>query len=180
MLSGIIAIRITRRTHIHIQFFAFIGYVILVTVGIIFMLEIGSRVFFNSSQPFEKITLENFAYAYHPWSHHRATPGFRFGDMSINRFGWRGKERSIKKPAFVKRVILLGDSVAFGSWLLKEEATISGYLENILKEKTGEAWEVLNMACPGGVGEMSLAALAHEGIHYAPDVVVALNGANDI
>jgi hypothetical protein len=44
----------------------------------------------------------------------------------------------------------------------------------------GGEWEVINMACPSGTSHTSVAVLAHEGIRFAPDVVVALNGNNDI
>jgi len=126
------------------------------------------------------IHVGNFAYAYHPWAASRATPGFSTGPMTINKYGWRGKEHDRKKPAGTRRVLLLGDSVAFSSPELHEEAIIAGYLQAALTESDGQVWEVINMAVPGGTGAKALATLAHEGIHFEPDVVVALNGANDL
>jgi hypothetical protein len=70
--------------------------------------------------------------------------------------------------------------VAFSSYHIRDSATIAGYLERFLREKMGGAWEVINMACPSGTSHMSVAVLAHEGIRFAPDVVVALNGNNDV
>ncbi len=154
------------------------------TVIIIFFLglgiELSTRLILGVPLETEEIVAENAAYAYHPWSEHRMTPGFTYQGMSINQRGWRGKEYSEEKPPGFKRVILLGDSVAFSSFSINDEVTIAGYLERILIERTGQSWEVINMAVPSGTGHKALATLAHEGIYFQPDFVVALNGNNDL
>ena len=162
------------------RLFAMIGATVVVVVVLLGLLEAGTRLVVGAPTVTEKIVVDNAAYAYHPWSGHRATPGFSYKYMSINSRGWRGPERSEAKPPGVRRLLLLGDSVAFSSYHIRESATIAGYLERFLREKTGGSWEVINMACAGGTSHLSLAVLAHEGIHLAPDVVVALNGNNDI
>lgn len=162
------------------RYFALIGWTVVVVVLLLGLLELGTRALVGAPVTTEKIVLENAAYAYHPWSGHRGTPGFSYKFMSFNSRGWRGPERALTKPPGVRRVVLLGDSVAFSSYHIRDSATIAGYLERLLREKTGAPWEVINMACPSGTSHMSVAVLAHEGIGFAPDVVVALNGANDI
>jgi hypothetical protein len=160
--------------------FALIGATVVAVVLTLAALEIGTRVLVGAPPATERIVMGNAVYAYHPWSGHRATPGFTYKHLSINRRGWRGPDRPDAKPPGVRRALLLGDSVAFSSYELRDSATIAGYLEVFLHERVGGRWEVVNMAVPAGQSHMSLATLAHEGIHLAPDVVVVLNGANDV
>lgn len=157
-----------------------IGFTFIVITVLFLGLELTTRMILGVPLNTREITPDNVAYAYHPWSSNRMTPGFTYQGMSINQRGWRGKEYPEEKPAGVKRVILLGDSVAFSSYTINDDVTIAGYLERILTEKTGQSWEVINMAIPSGTGHKALATLAHEGIHFQPDVVVALNGNNDL
>jgi hypothetical protein len=157
-----------------------IGLTVLLLGFVLICVEVGTRLVAKVPPTTEGVVLDNAAYAYHPWSAHRMTPGFRSGNLSINKYGWRGPEPSKTKAPGVKRVLLLGDSVAFSSFYIKDDVTIAGYLEAILKMKSGERWEVINLATPGGNGRMSLATLAHEAIHLQPDFVVVLNGANDL
>jgi hypothetical protein len=160
--------------------FAVIGGTVVAVVLVLVALEVGTRVLVGAPPPTERIVMGNAVYAYHPWSGHRATPGFTYKHLSINRRGWRGPDRLDAKPPGVRRAILLGDSVAFSSYEVEESATIAGYLETFLRERLGGSWEAINMAVPAGQSHTSLATLAHEGIHLAPDVVIVLNGANDV
>jgi|GEM_PF-4510264 len=157
-----------------------IGFTVIVIFFLGLGIELSTRLILGVPLEAEEIVAENAAYAYHPWSDHRMTPGFTYQSMFINKRGWRGKEYSEKKPPGVKRVLLLGDSVAFSSFSINDEVTIAGYLERILIEQTGQPWEVINMAVPSGTGHEALSTLAHEGIQFQPDVVVALNGNNDL
>ncbi len=157
-----------------------VGFTLISLLLVLASLELGTRAFFSVPVTSKEIVAENASSAYHPWADHRMTPGFTFKCMSINRYGWRGPEFPQHKASGVKRVILLGDSVAFSSFHICDDVTIAGYLQKFLAEKTGEPWEVINMAVPGGNGRIALATLAHEGIHFEPDVVVALNGNNDL
>jgi hypothetical protein len=157
-----------------------VGLTILLLAMVFGCLEFGTRLMAKPPRSTLGVVLENAAYAYHPWASHRMTPGFTFQNMSINKYGWRGKEYPKEKPPGVKRVLLLGDSVAFSSFYIKDDVTIAGYLEAILKAKTDQPWEVLNLAVPGGIGQIATATMAHEGVHFHPDIAVALNGANDL
>ena len=112
-------------------------------------------------------------------------PGFLYqvGNLKyakINKYGWRGPGPTIDRPKNVKRAILLGDSVAFSGWQCREGVTLGGAVTRALELRTGEDWQVINTAVPGGFSSMSLAALAQEGMQFKPDVVVSFNGANDL
>jgi hypothetical protein len=128
---------------------------------------------------------QNQTFAYHPWAGFRNTPGYDYsvGNMhfvKINKYGWRGPEPALDRPKNVKRAILLGDSVAFSGWGCREGVTLGGALTRALELRTGEEWEVINMAVPGAFSSVSLATLAHEGMRFKPDVVMTLNGGNDL
>ena len=62
----------------------------------------------------------------------------------------------------------------------REGVTLGGALTRALELRTGEEWEVINMAVPGAFSSVSLATLAHEGMQFKPDVVMTLNGGNDL
>jgi hypothetical protein len=131
------------------------------------------------------ITVQNEYAAYHPWAGFRNTPGFRYvlGDWTpvvINSWGWRGPEPSIERTKGVRRAILLGDSVGFSCWGCREDASFGGALKRALEVRTDEEWEVINTSVGAGFSSLSLGTLAHDGMQFKPDVVVSLNGINDI
>jgi len=163
-----------------INILALVGFTVIFVICAAAGLEVLTRLFGGLPEHMLEITDSNASYTYHPWAAHRMTPGFRFKLMSVNKYGWRGPELPREKPAGVKRVILLGDSAAYSSMHISDQATIAGYLQEILSEKTGRPWEVMNMAVPGGNSSVSLATLAFEGVHFQPDFVVVLNGNNDL
>jgi hypothetical protein len=53
-------------------------------------------------------------------------------------------------------------------------------LKRALEVRTGEEWEVINASVGAGFSSVSLGSLAHDGMQFQPDVVVSLNGINDI
>lgn len=131
------------------------------------------------------ITVQNQYAAYHPWAGFRNTPGFRYElgnwvPVVINSWGWRGPEPTVGRNKSAKRAILLGDSVGFSCWGCREEASLGGALKRALEVRTGEEWEVINTSVGAGFSSISLATLAHDGMQFQPDVVVSLNGINDI
>jgi hypothetical protein len=131
------------------------------------------------------ITVQNQYAAYHPWAGFRNTPGFRYAlgnwvPVVINSWGWRGPEPALARSKSVRRAMLLGDSVAFSCWGCREEASLGGMLKRALEIRTGEEWEVINTAVGAGFSSISLATLAHDGVQFRPDVVMSLNGINDI
>ena len=131
------------------------------------------------------ITVQNQYGAYHPWAGYRNTPGFRYElgnwvPVVINSWGWRGPEPRIARSKSVRRAILLGDSVGFSCWGCREEASLGGALKRALELRTDEEWEVINTSVGAGFSSVSLGTLAHDGMQFSPDVVVSLNGINDI
>lgn len=93
--------------------------------------------------------------------------------LRINSKGLRDREYPYEKPAGRKRVLVLGDSYAFG-WGVEAEETAAKVLEARLP-----GVEVLNGACSGWGTRQELEFLREEGLRYAPDVVLVFFCGND-
>jgi lysophospholipase L1-like esterase len=107
-------------------------------------------------------------------------PGFE-GDYAgahvhINRMGFRGREPSHESESI--RVLLLGDSVAFGQGV-EEGSTIAAVAERRFEVVLGEKCEVLNAGVPGFNTVNEAARLEQVGRAVHPDLVVVLYTDND-
>jgi lysophospholipase L1-like esterase len=101
------------------------------------------------------------------------------GDVvyAINEDGYRGPRLPVSKPPGVLRVLVLGDSLAFG-YGVAEEATFPRRLEQSLARRSPA--EVLNFAV-GGYNPYNEAALfAARGAGYSPDLVLVQFCINDL
>lgn len=95
----------------------------------------------------------------------------------INAHGFRDTERRYEKPPGVKRIILLGDSVAAGHVNIRSlDDTISRQLEELLEPAPVE---VLNMGMTGYCTRGEVEMLKERGLRYDPDLVVLLFVHND-
>lgn len=97
-------------------------------------------------------------------------------DLSTNSFGMRWREVQLAKPQGVKRLAVLGDSFAYGSWASTPALTFPGVLERRL----GNRYEVLNFGVSGyGLDDMEL-MLREEVLRFEPDyILVASYNGND-
>ena len=94
----------------------------------------------------------------------------RFG-RPRNARGYRDLERALEKPAGTRRLVVMGDSFAWGAGIEYED-TWGQRLERGLSRRHGERWEVVNVALPGLGASDYAAQLAAETLAYSPDVVV--------
>jgi lysophospholipase L1-like esterase len=111
----------------------------------------------------------------------RLKPGFeaKIGKQTyrINSHGMRGPEVSKQRISGVKRILLVGDSYAFG-YGVDESATVSAQLQARLSVKhTGI--EVLNMGVPAYHTGQELRRLELDGMSFTPDLVVLIYYPND-
>lgn len=83
---------------------------------------------------------------------------------TINTLGYRGREVADRPDPGKRRVVLVGDSIAFGIGVSDHE-TFASRLD-------GAGLEVVNLAVEGYGPEQSLLRLQHEGLPLGPDVVV--------
>ena len=95
----------------------------------------------------------------------------RYGDIvySFNRLGYRDTEPAAGSK--VRRIVLLGDSVAFGLGV-SQDRIFAGLLERRLREKTGRPWDVANLAVFAYNTADELAALKEDGVTLRPELVV--------
>ena len=96
--------------------------------------------------------------------------------IQVNALGMRDPERARAKPPGVRRVLLLGDSMVFGTGV-----EIGARCGDVLEARLGPEVEVLNAACGGWGTDQEFLYLCHEGFAFQPDVVVlALCLSNDV
>ncbi len=98
-----------------------------------------------------------------------------------NSRGYRDLERTIEKPAGVRRVVSLGDSFAWGASVEFEDA-YPQRLERALTRRRREPWQVVNLALPGMNTVDEEGQLRTEGLAYGPDVCLlgfVLNDSED-
>lgn len=100
-------------------------------------------------------------------------------EVKINAHGLRDEEISYAKAADEKRILVLGDSVAFG-WGVSQGETFSDRMEFLLREQAGERWQVINAGVNGYNTEQEAAFLRIEGMRYSPDYVLLIYVSNDV
>lgn len=96
----------------------------------------------------------------------------------VNGRGWRDRERTFDNPSGAFRVLVLGDSNAFG-YIVPGRALYNRVLEDRLRADGYDA-EVLIMGNAGWGTDQALEALRREGLRYRPDVVVLHFSETDI
>ena len=99
-------------------------------------------------------------------------------DVRVSALGLRGPDVAPAAPPGVRRVVVLGDSVAFGQGLPETE-TVSARLAGALDAEGSGRWEVVNAGVPGydTTAEAQLLARLRPELH--PDVVVVVFSLND-
>jgi hypothetical protein len=98
--------------------------------------------------------------------------------VAINALGGRGPERERLKPPGTARILLLGDSFAFG-WGVEQDETFGARLERRLSERAGPV-EVLSAAVPGWSTDQQYLYLRTQGLALGPDLILLAASENDI
>jgi lysophospholipase L1-like esterase len=102
----------------------------------------------------------------------------RYGDIfyRFNRRGYRDREPA--SGTAVRRIVLLGDSVAFGLGV-DQDRIFAELLERRLRRETGQAWDVANLAVFAYHTANELAALREDGLPQRPELVIVQFLMND-
>jgi hypothetical protein len=101
------------------------------------------------------------------WELRRGFRGYDLGTLAtVNRLGYRGPEHPYARPAGRTRVVMLGDSIAYGAGVQDGE-TFSAQLQ-----ARDQRLDVVNLAVGGYGTDQELIRLEREGLLYSPDVVV--------
>ena len=119
----------------------------------------------------------------HPRRGYQLRAGFdgisKFGiPLHVNSLGLRSPEIAVPKPAGQKRVLVLGDSVTFGSGV-PEEQSFSRRLESTLRQQLACPVEVVNAGVSGYGTVEEADYFTHEGLEVEPDVVLIYYVEND-
>jgi hypothetical protein len=155
---------------------ALVGVSVVLTVGLV---ELGARLFVPAWTPAhaERIFWRHDASL--GWSHVRGvTARHRHRDfdveVSINTHGLRDDPHPVARVPGVRRMLLLGDSFAFGYGVAHPEA-IGERLERRLP-----GWEVLSAGVSGYGTDQALLWYRQELRRFRPDLVVLLFHPNDV
>jgi GDSL-like Lipase/Acylhydrolase family len=106
----------------------------------------------------------------------------RKGMAPTNSRGYRDLERAVAKPPGVKRLLSLGDSFAWGASVEFDDTYAQRVSRALARRRSGERWEVIQLAQPGMNTVEQASQLVEEGMAYGPDVVVlgfVLNDSED-
>ena len=98
--------------------------------------------------------------------------------LSINSKGLRCREIAYRKPAGVKRILVLGDSYTWGYGVANDEVFTS-VLENRIQQENQD-YEVVNAGVSGWGTDQQYLFLVNEGFKYSPDIVVVAHFINDL
>jgi hypothetical protein len=134
--------------------------------------EIVLRSFFPMEYPWVPAFMQ--LYKYHPSFGWTMQPSINMDDHLVtNAGGWRGK--TVPYPRGSKRrILVLGDSFAFGFGVADTESLFSRKLEESLCDT-----EVVNLGVSGYSTLQELLLYKSEGVKYKPDIVVLVFHEND-
>jgi lysophospholipase L1-like esterase len=101
--------------------------------------------------------------------------------VTINRWGFRGRDLAMVKPHGALRVAAIGDSITFGMEAEDDESVWVSRLAERLREPLGPTpIEAINAAVPGYTLALSAERLLRDVAPFAPDIVIVLQTATDI
>ncbi len=158
-----------------------IGLTVFATLASLLLLEFALRIFCPIYSPHspQKHKCENFVEysSSYGWFHKRGFVTWVENQeyatkIIINQKGLRGAEYRYEKEPGTLRVVMLGDSFAFGLGV-DESDTVAVKLEELFG-KAGKKVEVINMGVDGFGTDQEYLLLREEGVKYDPDVVICL------
>lgn len=104
---------------------------------------------------------------------------YAFGaQLDTNSLGCRGHEWPKEKPSGTWRIVLIGDSIAFG-FGVEFADTVGELLAKMVTDQTNVPCEVLNFGVPGYNSVQELAVLETQALDFRPDLVLVMVSSND-
>lgn len=92
--------------------------------------------------------------------------------LKVNCHGFRGNEVSKKKPADTFRIMILGDSSAFGYGVNQKEVFASVLEDKLSRKYRDRKIEVINAAVPGYTTFSTLNFFRGKGVGFNPDAII--------
>ncbi len=107
-------------------------------------------------------------YSYFDWVH-------------VNRQGFRGSDVALDKPCGATRIIAVGGSTTFDTFVSRDEAAWPARLQMWLRQLAPQRpVEVINAGVPGYRVIDDLIRLEIELYQYQPDIIILYQGHNDL
>lgn len=152
---------------------------IFLVLVILMLLEVGLRLFWRMSGLKGEIyqTSANKILRYELRPNLKTT--YESFEVVINSDGFRDKEYPLQKGRGVYRIVMLGDSTAFGRFVGPQE-NLPRRLEKALEKACPQKdFEVLNMGVEGYNSIQELELLKTKALKYNPDLVIVYYNFND-
>tara|TARA_Y100001949_G_C15989694_1_gene332274 strand:- start:4878 stop:5918 length:1041 start_codon:yes stop_codon:yes gene_type:complete len=109
---------------------------------------------------------------------HTFTPDQHMPTVNINSYGFRGDEISKEKPLNTFRIFIVGGSTSASLGSSSDQTTISGYLQQYLKE-INQNIEVINAGVGGSFSYEEAKYVKNYLINFEPDLIIVYDSAND-
>ncbi|MAI78047.1 MAG: hypothetical protein CL917_03835 [Deltaproteobacteria bacterium] len=123
---------------------------------------------------------ENFRLSENPKLQYELQPGSIDGQSRISQAGLRDREFAIEKAPGTYRIMIIGDSVAYGL-RVKADQAFPKQLEGLLGDLPHDdvQFEVLNLGVSGYNTQQSVERLRVLGLSYRPDLIIYAYSLND-
>ncbi len=123
--------------------------------------------------------------AYRPFVGFSTRPNQELNYVDVNNMGFQGTLHKFRKTPHIKRVLILGGSVAYGIGCTAKEHNITNKLQEILNKREAAKnsltrWEVINFAFVASQSISEQNQMSMYASLYLPDVVIELTGFNDL
>lgn len=99
--------------------------------------------------------------------------------VKLNHEGWRDMEHPISRDPTTRRLLIVGDSFAFGWGIPRVEDRLGEQLEGRLERRTGVRWELLNASRLDSNTLDEIRFMQRMAV-YKPDVVLLIYVFNDL
>jgi hypothetical protein len=99
--------------------------------------------------------------------------------VHVNREKFRDQDHTVERKANTRRLLVVGDSFAYGQGINRVEDRFGEQLAKQLTESTGENWEAIN-ASLGGTNTLDHIKFIQSMQAYQPNLVILLYVFNDI
>jgi hypothetical protein len=118
-------------------------------------------------------------YTLFPFTMFHFQRNYRSAIVNTNHLGFRGRELSDYGKDPRPKIIILGGSAIFGTFLTSDDKTIAARLESFLRQH-GKDVTCINLAMGGYTSEQEMITLSRIGLRLNPSIVIALDGFNDV
>jgi hypothetical protein len=129
----------------------------------------------------EALSSDTYRLSENPLLRYELAPGASDGESAISAEGLRDRDIPPEKPAGTLRIAVVGDSIAYGLRLRREQA-FPEQLEKLLNRAFGGpglAFEVLNFGVPGYGLAQVVETVRARALRFAPDLVLYAYCLND-